>query len=521
MIAYDSGIKHAGILLCAFIVYVIAMPEQFGRHKKIVGGVMALMIGASMAVLRQFVQPMHVLALLILFMVFMGVYFEQEPKKNITLSLISYGFSYAAYYITVIVSILCAVCLSYATGDQFGSSLNAMKYYTHLMTKDSTVKVLYGFFIVFFQILTEFFVLRSKRIRNGLSFLVKAKMSDVGVYISIAIISIVAVHTIFSLSPLRHHNVGAIFIFFGIICIFMMYYWVKSQIRTAYTTQMQEKELLLLEKSITEKDHLIEKLRGDNERLSCVIHKDNKLIPAMVMSVKKCAEDIQSGSCDPSGALETAKELEAIYGERSAALSQYETHRSSIASTGVTAVDAVLLYMSDKSAECGVAFHANLEADVAQMLSEAIDRREFDTMLADLTENAIISAKHISPGSVAVNLKKQDGWYSFEVLDSGEYFSTDVLRHMGIKRITTHKQEGGSGIGLMTFFKILRHNSASLTIEEYQHGNAYSKAVRVTFDHAGRRRILTHRAVELKKALRSGRFEIAAKDCSEERDEVK
>ena len=98
-----------------------------------------------------------------------------------------------------------------------------------------------------------------------------------------------------------------------------------------------------------------------------------------------------------------------------------------------------------------------------------------------------------------------------EVLDSGNRFDIEVLKKMGRQRITTHAEEGGSGIGLMTLFKFLRQTGASLAIEEYSgaESNAkYNKSVRVTFDGEGRLRLITDRADELKKALKSGRFEI-------------
>ena len=96
------------------------------------------------------------------------------------------------------------------------------------------------------------------------------------------------------------------------------------------------------------------------------------------------------------------------------------------------------------------------------------------------------------------------------ILKAAENFGVDVgvLKNMGKKRITTHSGEGGSGIGMMTLFNILRETGASFAIEEFAEGAKYHKAVSVTFDGARKFRIITDRAEELKQALRSDRFAI-------------
>ena len=101
------------------------------------------------------------------------------------------------------------------------------------------------------------------------------------------------------------------------------------------------------------------------------------------------------------------------------------------------------------------------------------------------------------------------------VLESQHLVLLVKLRKMGSQRVTTHAGEGGSGIGLMTLFGILRTTGASFEIEEYPlgeenpDGKKYNKSVGVTFDGKGRLRLVTDRADELKQSLKSGRFEIS------------
>ncbi len=510
MIAIDSGIKHVGILLYAYIVYCIAMPEKQSRYKYLTGGLEAILIGGTMAFIKGFIYIFGMPALIAAFFLTEGVHFRLNPRKNLTLTLISFGVSYGTFYLSVAASTLFMAALSYCTASRFGSPEKAMDYYSALVRDGSARQILAMTALSLLQGIFVCLMLRSRRLRNGLSTLVRFGMSDVGVYISIATLSVMMMYAVSVNTGMSNTVVLTVCFFLGITFVFMLYYWIKNEIRSAYKSRIKENELLLLEKSISEKDKLIEMLRKDNEKMAGIIHKDNKLIPAMVMSVKKCAAEMQNGRCDTSDALETAEALESIYGERSAALSEYESHGGRIAETGITAVDAVLLYMGGRAESCGVKFNVNVETDVSRILDEAIDRREFDTMLADLAENAIISARQQPSGIVSVNIKKSEGSYCLEVLDNGEPFSSDALKNIGVRKFTTHKEEGGSGTGLMTLFRIIRRNNASLTIEEYPEGNPYSKAVRVTFNGKGCKKIVTGRADELKKSLRAGRFEIAA-----------
>ena len=93
-------------------------------------------------------------------------------------------------------------------------------------------------------------------------------------------------------------------------------------------------------------------------------------------------------------------------------------------------------------------------------------------------------------------------------------FETEVLRYMGRRRITTRTGKGGSGIGLMTLFKIIRNTGASFVLEEFpcseETDAGYTKAIRIVFDGKSRMELITDRAGECKRVL-SGRFKIISK----------
>ena len=513
-------IKHVGVVLYAYMFFLIAMPEKQNRSRCLAGGLAAVLLGIAAVLVMNYIISFYVIAIMMLFFMIMGMMFRLSPQRNLTLTLISFGFSYAAYYIAVAVSLIYLNLNALVIQDRFSSFDKAVDYLCYIVI-DTPRSIINQIVVTLTQGVMLLLVLRTKRVKKGISTLVRFGMSDVGVYISIFAISIKLFHVL----AVNGNSEQLVTLFacylLSMVCIFMLYFWIKNELKSAYISKMRQNEIDLLEKSLEESKKTNRQLIADNERLAEIIHKDNKLIPSMVMTVRQAAEGMANGT-DASGsiakALEAADSLDEIYASRGKALAEYETHGSPLPQTGVTAVDAVLLYMQSKAESCGVEFKVNIETGLPEMLNEVIDRREFNTMLADLSENAIISARTSREASVAVRIGREGERYFLAVSDNGGRFDVEVLKSMGKKPVTTHSAEGGSGIGMMTLFKILRHTGASFCIEELPGGEAkepYTKDLRVTFDGAGRLRIVTDRADELRKALRTGRFEVVrnSKPC--------
>ncbi len=61
-------------------------------------------------------------------------------------------------------------------------------------------------------------------------------------------------------------------------------------------------------------------------------------------------------------------------------------------------------------------------------------------------------------------------------------FQPDTLLKIGKKRTTTHSDTGGSGIGLMTVFELIKKYNASFLIDESINNEFFAKNVSVVFD---------------------------------------
>lgn len=66
------------------------------------------------------------------------------------------------------------------------------------------------------------------------------------------------------------------------------------------------------------------------------------------------------------------------------------------------------------------------------------------------------------------------------------------MKLMGKRRVTTRKAEGGSGIGLMAVAAIADKHRASFVFEEHTK-DRYFKRLRITFDGADKKRVITDR----------------------------
>lgn len=482
----SSITKYASIFFCAYYVYAKSQQvDTKTREKYYIGVVLSLILGGTAGLLRFKMLPVNVLLVIMVFIAVYAKLLNISLKNSLIISTLSFGFSYAAFVLTCI-----------PTAIIFSLLLNI----------DSTYIALLAISVI--QVPITLLSLKSKRINNGFQHLIKFGLSDVGMYISVAIILSISILNM-NQGTRMVYVIPITIIFIGCLTLF---FWRKNQITRLYIEQTKSNEIKLLEQSIIEKDKLIDSLRQDNDRLARIIHKDNKLIPSMVLAVKKYisenAEDIENNMA-ASDVAEVLNQLDSIYGERMEALKKYELNSRTLPSTGITSTDSVMFYMQQRALEYGAEFNLCVSADVKSVCEKTIETHDLNTMLADLIENAVISVKNSSRKSVMTNMITADNIFCIEIYDSGEAFDIGVLKNMGMKKITTHINDGGSGIGLMTLFVILNKYRASLLIEEYENNTDFSKKICVTFDSLNQRKITTPRCQVLKKSFKNSRFVIS------------
>ena len=83
-----------------------------------------------------------------------------------------------------------------------------------------------------------------------------------------------------------------------------------------------------------------------------------------------------------------------------------------------------------------------------------------------------------------------------------------TLLKLGLELATTHKDQGGTGIGFITTFETLKETKASLVIEENHPENDkdYTKCVSIKFDGKNEYKIISYRADKIKAEAKDNRI---------------
>ena len=312
---------------------------------------------------------------------------------------------------------------------------------------------------------------RFRRLKNGMPFLLKKTSNTLGIFIGMVIIIIT---TFFGM-----HNKSDIFFIIGVISLGLLgialIIWWRTQLTKLYREHLRTTELEFLRDEV-------DRLKAENEKLSKIIHKDNKLIPAMELTVRNVLNDITTNKADIARLNELQSSLSILSAERAGVLKAYEKEALAFEPTGSLRLDSLLSYMKLKMDNESINFTFTQTANVRYMIQKVCDEDSLCTLIADMLENALIATKNSTIRNIHFGLDVEDGFYALNFVDSGIPFSPEVYMDMGIQRHTTHQDTGGSGIGLMTTFEIVKKHRASFVIDEKLNNNFYTKKLTISFD---------------------------------------
>ena len=404
-------------------------------------------------IMRFYLPAISLFAMVIIAMPIHMMLLGEGNVSAMVATILSYGITYAEYVLAVL------------AGGVFDSIL---------LSGGDMDEVILCVNISVFQMIFSWLFFKIRRFSHGFSFLTNLQYGDVVVHITIAILMIL------SFVGMDPHNdyLFTISLCLIVLCGMVLWFGYRSRISQRYREQ-------IIEQKIKELEETVERLKLDNDRLSEIIHRDNKLIPALDLAVKNF---LLTADCDDSqerrimNAQKIMKQISEITKEREGVICSYERSHFPEDITGVPGIDALFSLMEHRAAERCISIRFSANCDFHSMISNMISEHELSTILADLIENAIISANDSK--DVMVEIINTDH-YKLCISDSGPAFSKEVLRKFGRERITTHADTGGSGIGLITIMNICRKHNASILIADSVH-RPYTKTVTVCFDGLAR-----------------------------------
>jgi len=284
------------------------------------------------------------------------------------------------------------------------------------------------------------------------------------------------------------------FIFISFCCLSIILGW-RKMTANSYRKNILDRNVEVLEYSAREYNAERERLAEQNSELAKIIHRDNKLLPAMELSVRSLLERYP----DDKQAKELLQGLNKLFAERANAVESFRSEATILQTSGDVTIDSVLGFLNAKAADYKVEFTAEAEEGAVEFFREQFkELTDFNAILCDLGENALIAARHAKNGKVKAVLDYAGGIATLKLYDNGAPFDEKVIAEMGRTEITTHKNDGGSGIGLVTAFKILKKYSASICIDEVLADDAckadgYAKCIVIRADGNGLRVIKTGR----------------------------
>lgn len=428
-------IKYFTIILCS--IYTFCKITNTNISDNILHilccAIYCLLIPLLYIVLPENARITYILLTSLTIFILMKLICSFSLQTTFNCSVISYAISYIFYTISTLLYCLLIIMLSKTPKENI-----------FLYLSSSFLQII--FIILFFRI---------KRFKKGIKFLVNDTNSYLGTIICICIIcSVVIMYT--------RNNGGDVIIpiIFILISFILLYIWWKERIRTSYLKRMATKEIEFLNNEISS-------LKTDNETLSALVHKDNKIIPALIMAVE---EYMQNSANDNFVGEKLTAQLENLSKERKNVINSCHTIDCPVTSTESIAINALMNYMYQKAKQTGIELSLNMvfqteNSGIKDLTENVISESELCTLLADIIENAIIATTFNANNSILVNITSIDGIYAIEVFDGGAPFDSEVLIQFGRKRITTHK-DFGTGIGLNAIYQIAKMHNASIVIDE-------------------------------------------------------
>jgi len=421
--------------------------------------IFSLILSCLIAIMNPDSSYIYVICISLSYIFIITLYTKTKVRLSITTGIISYGISNIIFVISTILGSIFVVILGYE-----GKS-------GHLLLMLS---------ITFFHSLLAILLFRIKRLQKGMPFLTEPAINNIGI-----IIAVLALACIFILAGNDASFIYIIPIAIVIICAVLIFIWWNKRLTRTYLNRKRDAELTKLHQTLEEKNKYIEQLKQQNVILGKLIHKDNKLIPATELAVTDLLVNYRDKDPDEVEAIveHILSDLKMKSADRREILDSLDMELKQLPRTGLTPVDLLFSQLTAKAAKAHVLIDLTILANIKYLVQNIITEADLITLLAELIENAIISAAQNEVRKVLITLELADSFYVINVFDSGDRFAAEVLNNIGIKSITTREDHGGSKLGLVKISELVKKYEASLIIDELlSSNNIFTKKISVRFD---------------------------------------
>lgn len=244
-------------------------------------------------------------ALIILFFVFIKIYTYTNYKTALITTVIALGISLCSFTFSAVIMTLFLLC----TG----------------LTPENDFWILIKLVIGIMQYILVHLPFQLKRLKKGMPFLYELNFNNAGFFLSICIIICVIIIS----TPYTLHTyiiMSSLFLIFP--CALLLISWWRAIITRNYRRKLQQFEMQKLKNELVQKEQEITRLLENNKALAQIIHRDNKLIPAMELAVNTFLQNQNALSPQQlkEQGLTLAAHLQTMSQERKFNLTEYQTN---------------------------------------------------------------------------------------------------------------------------------------------------------------------------------------------------
>lgn len=369
-------------------------------------------------------------------------------------------------------------------------------------------KLLNMFLTLLIELILLIYFMKLKKLKNGLTFIIQKTCDG---YIDIIMINIsLVIMMIYVLSTIGTVQIAKqIFAPCVIACIVMIILFQKT-LNLYYMQRQLRKNLDEDAEIIKKKDEEIQRLSDEKFKISKLNHEFKHRQEALELKVNNLIAN-KNFNMEASSELDLINQIKSLSNEYSENLQSIK-NPDILPSTEITEIDDMFKYMQSECIKNKIDFKLHINGNIHHLVNKIIPTNRLVTLIGDHLRDAIIA---INSGnnkyrSIVAILGTKDKIYEFCVYDTGIEFEIDTLLKLGLEPVTTHKENGGTGIGFITTFETLKATKASLIIEEKHEmrDNDYTKAVIIRFDGKNEYKIRSYRAKDILKVLKSNRITI-------------
>lgn len=500
------AIRYFFIILCSVYAYIRIL--NISARKTNRPGI-AIFFSMFTAVLMQLLSDMAPTARLIitflLCYLFLSCYTHTRLSVSFTVTIISFALSYITLAFAGIILSLFTTVFS------------------------AEVSLLHPFFMLlggFLQFLFIYRLFRIRRFQNGMPFLYnmynkyykyKHSIPSGGMILSLFVMTLY-----FMIQKMSLTSLPKVLLLFSLLLLATaVICWWRRKITQSYIEKLRASEVESLYEQVADKEREIEKLKQHNDSLARIIHKDNKLIPAMEMAVEEYLN--RASAMTPEEAVQYGMDLltrlQTMSADRKGILEHYREENNTHPQIGLCTIDAVLSYMEKRARSHNILCKFKSDKDLKNILPGYITEADVSHLLSDALENAIQAnvhnlnsadntqntARNLIPDTtpaaskeILIHMGILRSTPFIDISDTGIPFDPTVYQDFGNQKHTTHASSGGSGIGLTDIWDLKNKYKFSIHIYEYPPDNSpYTKRIRFLFDHKNHFLILSYRSRQL------------------------